>query len=265
MRASSLLFFHNRLRALHRLFVIVCTRCPASKDHVTTKVTLGVNNRSQTLFCDGQERMRVLGRATGVHGNLNGPCSSILEANRARETRRKLTMNLTLRRTCSNSTPRDKVPNKLRREGIQELDTSWQPKLVHFQKEPSRLAKPFIDLKRPIKTWVINQSLPADSSTWLLKVHTHNNQDLIGNTLGKLCKFFCVFSTSINIMNGAGPDHNNHSIILLVYDRMNSLSACRHVLSSFLGSRHFIHQTRRRQQGRQKINPHIIDRLCKFL
>jgi hypothetical protein len=80
------------------------------------------------------------------------------------------TTNLTLSGTSSDCTPRHKISDELRGDGVEELATRRHAKFVHVQQELSCSLDALIDLERPIQLWVIDQTLPSYSCAWFLLI-----------------------------------------------------------------------------------------------
>ena len=70
--------------------------------------------------------------------NFDIAISTILKANRSRDTRSKFTVNLAFCGSCSNRAPRNKVADVLRRDHIQEFATGRHAHAVDLQQQLTR-------------------------------------------------------------------------------------------------------------------------------
>ena len=82
-----------------------------------------------------------------------------------------------------------------------------------------RLAQAVVDLKRLVKIGIVNQPLPTQSCARFFEVHTHHQAQLL---LVKLCdrtlQQLGILAGRIGIVNGAGPDDNEQTIVLAIQD-----------------------------------------------
>ena len=57
----------------------------------------------------------------------------------------------------------------MRRDRIKKLNANWDAKIGEITKELPCNTEAFVDLERTVDIWVIDESLPSDSSPWFLE------------------------------------------------------------------------------------------------
>lgn len=77
----------------------------------------------------------------------------------------------------------------------------------------SREAKPLVNLKAVIDFWVVDEAFPANCCTWLLKIASHNNDEIILVFLFQFHEAVAVFEGCRWVVDGARADDNEEAMI----------------------------------------------------
>src|SRR5262245_40177268 len=120
-------------------------------------------------------------------------------------------MDLTLRCPRANSSPTDKVRNVLRRNHVEVLDACGYFDAVQFDEKLPACAQTFVDLKAAIQLRVVDQTLPADSSTWFLEIHTHDDQKVGLKSILFRLQFLPVVHCRFDIVNRTRSDDDDQA------------------------------------------------------
>jgi hypothetical protein len=131
---------------------------------------------------------------------------AVLEADRHRQARGQLAMNLALGGARADRAPRDQVGGELRRDRVEELAAGRQPELVQIEEEPARPAQALVDGEASVEVRIIDQTLPADRGPRLLEVHAHDDAEVGGQLPRQLAQAPAVVEASFRVMDRAGSD-----------------------------------------------------------
>lgn len=88
-------------------------------------------------------------------------------------------MQLRLRRPRPNRAQRNQIRQELRANRIKHLARNRHALTSKIAKQLPTHPQPLIDLIRLVDIGVINQTLPADRSAWLLEVGAHDDEQVI--------------------------------------------------------------------------------------
>jgi hypothetical protein len=110
--------------------------------------------------------------AHSINSDSDRAVGTVLEADRERNTGCKFTVELGLGGTGTNSTPRNKIGEVLGRDGIEEFGSNGNAAVGKVTEELAGNADTLVNLERAVDLGVVDQTLPANSSTGLLAVDT---------------------------------------------------------------------------------------------
>mmetsp|Transcript_8238 Transcript_8238/g.16424 ORF Transcript_8238/g.16424 Transcript_8238/m.16424 type:complete len:372 (-) Transcript_8238:761-1876(-) len=252
---------HDGGSGINVLLLEVGASAASTKNDVAAKVALGVNDGSNTLFGHREERVRVLGGLACINGDLNISTGGVLETHGAGKSRGKFAVHLRLGGTCSDGTPRNKVREELGGDSVQELNTAGESELVDLEEELAANAETLVDLEGSIKIRVVDETLPADGGAGLLEVHAHDHKNLILKLSGKLGKLLGVLAASLNIVDGARADDDDHAVVLTVHDAVHGLTAGTNVVDDLITGVNVLNEARGGDEGAEEVNAHVINLL----
>lgn len=135
-------------------------------------------------------------------------------------------MELTLGRSGANGTDREQIGKELRRDGIQHFTGNRHALGSKIDEELAGNSQALVNLEAAVDIGVIDQTLPADSCAWLLKVRSHNNEKLIFVLLLFLQEKIAVGEGGRGVVDGTRADNDEQSLLLVgAVDNSNGLIA----------------------------------------
>jgi len=158
--------------------VIVRTLRATSEDDMDVLVTGGLDDGSEAIFGNAHEGVRVGGGLHGINGDTDASISPVLETDGERDTRGELAVELGLRGTSTDSTPRDEVSDVLGRDGIKKLGSDGDTKVGKVAQELTSKTEALVDLERPVEVWVVDEPFPPNGCAWFFKVGTHDDEEI---------------------------------------------------------------------------------------
>ena len=218
------------------LGIVVGALCSTSEDDEAILVSGGLCDGSKTLLGNTHEVVLGSSRADSVNSNTQAAVGTVLEAHRERQTRGKLSVQLRLGGTGADGTERDEIGKELRRDGVEHFAGNGHALAGQVAEELARDAQTLVDLVALVKVGVVDQALPADSSTRLLEVSAHDDAEVLLELVGELLQTAAVFDGSVGVVERAGTDHDKKTVILLVNDGLGFATALLDGVESDLGS-----------------------------
>ena len=198
--------------------VVVGTLAATTEDDKSVLITGGLGNGGQTLLGDTQETMRVGSSANGVNGNCQVTVRAVLVTNGETQARSELTVQLRLGGTGTNGTKGNKVGKVLGRNGVEHLTSNGHAGAGEVCVELTGNAQALVDVVGLVKVGVVNQTLPSDRCTGLFEVGTHDDTEITRQLLGELLQTTGVFDGSRGVVDGAGANNDEETVIALLND-----------------------------------------------
>ena len=106
--------------------------------------------------------------------------------------------------------------------------------------ELARDTKALVDLEALVDVWVVDQTLPADCCPWLLEVGAHDDAELVLELVRECLQTLAVLNGHLGVMDGAGSDHDQQTVILLCDDLGGFFAALDDCLFGMLGDGEFV-------------------------
>ena len=94
---------------------------------------------------------------------------TVLEADRERDTRGKLTVELRLSGTSTDGTPRDEVSDVLGRDGVEKLGSDGDTEASKVAQELTSKAQTLVNLESSVEVRIIDETLPSDGRARFLQ------------------------------------------------------------------------------------------------
>jgi len=107
------------------------------------------------------------------------------------------------------------IGQELRRDGVQHLTGKRHTLLGQVNKELSRDAQTLVDLEGVIDIWVVDQTLPSDCCTGLLKVGAHDDEEILLVLLLHLDEAVAVLESGLGVVDRAGTDDDKKPAVLV--------------------------------------------------
>lgn len=176
---SLLLVLQHLLGSLDALLVVVGTLGSSTQNNEAVLVTLGASNSSKALLGHTHEVVLSSSSANGINGNAKVSISAVLEANRERETRSKLSVELRLGGSGTNGTNGDTVGQELGGDGVEHFARNGHTLVSQVDEELARDAETLIDVEGGVDVRVVDEALPADGCAGLLEVGSHDDAEVV--------------------------------------------------------------------------------------
>jgi hypothetical protein len=234
-----LLVLEDLLGSLNTLLVEVGTLGSATENNEAVLVTLGSGDSSKALLGDTHEVVLSGGSANGVNGNTEATVCTVLEADRERKTRGKLTVKLRLGGTSTDGADRDTVGKELRRNGVEHLGGDWQTLSGQVNEKLAGNTETLVDLEGVVDIGVVDETLPANGCSGLLEVGAHHDAEIVGEFVRELLESGSVFLGGSRVVDGAGTDDDEKSVALAENNVSGILTALDNGVCGLLGERDF--------------------------
>ena len=163
-----------------------------------------------------------------VGGDAHIAIGAILEADRAGQSRSKLTMNLALRGARADRRPRNEIGDILRCRHIEELRSRRQAEIVHGGQHAAGKMQALVDVKAAIKIRIVDQSLPTDRRAWLLEIDAHDDFETVGKPIAQGGEACGVVHGCEGIVDRTGTDNDEKTIVGFVKNSMDGVAGRHH-------------------------------------
>lgn len=189
-----------------------------TEDNEAVLVSSRPGDGSQTLLCYTHEVVLCGSRTNSVDGHCQPSIGSVLESNGEGETRGKLTVQLGLCCARTDSAKRDEVREELWGDGVEHLRGNGHAGRCEVDEQLARDAETLVDLVALVNVGVVDETLPANSCPWLLEVGTHDDAEVVLKLVGNGLQSLAVLNGQLGVVEGAGSDHDQETVILLCDD-----------------------------------------------
>src|ERR1700753_3027079 len=105
--------------------------------------------------------MRLTRRDDGFYGDLYIARGAVLKANRARQSGRKLAVDLAFCSARADGSPAYKLGHILRRDHVKKFGPGGHAHLGQIEQQVPRHSQTIVDTKRLIEVWIVDQALPS--------------------------------------------------------------------------------------------------------
>lgn len=191
---------------------------PTAEDHKAVLVSACAGDGSQTLLGHTHEVVLRSCTADGVNSDCETAVGAVLEANGEGETRGKLTVQLRLCCARTDGAEGDQVSKELGGDGVEHLRSDGHAGRSEVDEKLARDAQALVDLEGLVDVGVVDQTLPANCCARLLEVSAHDDADVILELVGEGLEALAVLEGELGVVQRAGPDHDQETVILLCDD-----------------------------------------------
>jgi hypothetical protein len=178
-------------------------------------VTRRPGNSSQTLLRHTQEVVLRSRSTDRIDRDRQTSIGTVLEANGERETGRQLAVQLRLCCSCANSTKRDEICEELGGDCVEHLRGNGHTRRSEIYKQLARNPQSLVDLVALVNVRVVDESLPANRCAGLLEVRAHDDAEVVLKLIGKSLETLAVLKCELWVVQRAGADHDEETVILL--------------------------------------------------
>ena len=232
----------------HGYGIIVRLAAATAQYHMSVLVALGGGQCHTAFRINTQEAVWGLHTQHGVDGHIQAAIGAILEAHRAGQTGRHFPVGLAFGGTGANRVPGDQILNVLGGGWVQCFGGGRQAQLGHVQQQFAGDMQTILHLEGIIHVGVVDQPLPASCSTWLLEIDPQHQVDGVFHFLGKCFQLLCVVHGRLGVMDRAGADDHEQTVVLAVEDVANGLAPFNHRLARVVRERQLFFQRIRGDQ-----------------
>lgn len=198
--------------------VVVGSLAATTEDDKSVLVTRSLRNSCQALLGDTQETVGVGSSTNGVNGNRQVTVRAVFVTNGETQPRSELTVQLRLGGTGTNGTKGDKVGKVLWRYCVKHLTGNGHAGAGEVGVELTGDAQALVDVVGLVKIGVVDQALPSDRCAGLFEVGTHDDAEITRQLLGEFLQTASVFNGSRRVVDGAGADNDEETVIALLND-----------------------------------------------
>jgi len=129
---------------------------------------------------------------------------------------------------------------------------------LRARRTPSLILK-FVDLEAVVEIGIVDQPFPANSGTRLLEIDPHHDQQIAGQAVGFGLEPARILDCSIQIVDRAGPDHDEQAVISAEKNPVNRLARLERDIRGERRSRELPQQVRRRNELLYFLDADIVD------
>ena len=156
--------------------------------------------------------------------------------------------------------PGDRVGDVLRGDRIEELATDRQAEIENLEQQLTGQPQTAVDVAGPVQMRVVDQALPAGRRPWLLEIDAHRDQQ-VAELEGELSEPLGVLVRRVDVVDAAGPDDHQQSMVHAVEDPGYLVAAVEDVLDPLRRERVLVQQQRRGGEGNDLLDSPIANRL----
>ena len=211
--SGELVSFQLRLSFSDALRVEVGSLLSTTEDNEAIGITDGTDNSDNTGLSDRQEVVGVLDGANGVDSDVKRSIGTVLETDRERQTGGKLTVDLGLGGSGTDSTNRETVVKELGGDGIKHFGGNGHALVRQVSEELARGTETLVDFEAVVKVRVVDQTLPADCCTGFLEVRPHDDEEIVLVLLLELKEAVAVFEGHGGVVDGAWSDNDEETVL----------------------------------------------------
>jgi hypothetical protein len=163
--------------------------------------------------------VRVARRPDGVDRHLDVAVRPVLEADRHREPRRELAVDLALHGARADRPPAHEVRVVLAERGVQELRRDGEAHRRYIRHELPGEAQALGRLEGLVQVRVVDQALPAYDCARLLEVHAHGDDEPARVPVRGGLEERCVLLGGCDVVNRARADDDEDALVAPRHDR----------------------------------------------
>ena len=230
--------------------VVRTVRSPAQNDR-RVRVPGRRHQARPPVGADPEERLRSGCRGRSIQRHLKPAVGAVFEADRHRQPRCQLPVDLALRRARADRTPGDEVGGVLGADRLEELRGARHPERGDFAQETARKAQARLDVVAAVEVRVVDQTLPPDGRARFLEVGAHDDQQVIAVLLGFANQPTGVLDAGRGVVDRAGSGDDDQPVVLPRHDRAHLIAGARHEGRPLVSDRQLGGDLARRWEGRE--------------
>src|SRR5260370_24332624 len=170
-------------------------------------------------------------------------------------------MDLALGGASSNGAPAYQARQVLRDNHVEKFSPCWYSHFCQVEKKTTGQPEAIVDFEGLIKMRIVNQPFPTNSCAWFLEIDPHDKSEVRGQFGDCRLEKSRIFARSVGVMNGAGPDHNQQTMILALKDAANFCAGLKNGRRCPFGHRHLFFQEDWGKDNFGPFNPNVMGAL----
>ena len=219
-----------------------------------------VHDRRVAALGDREEMVRGGRCLDRVDGDPHVAVGAVLEADRARQARRELAMDLALGRPRADRAPADEIGDVLRRDHVEILGAGRQVELVHLNQDPACEPQPLVDPVAVVEVRVVDQTLPADRRARFLEVDTHDDDEIGGELAAHRGEARRIVDRGVVIVDRARAHDDEQPVVRPMEHAVDRLARLERRRCGSFTRRKFAQQVRGRRQLLDFADAGVVDR-----
>jgi hypothetical protein len=228
--------------------LVVRAAAAAAQDHVGIRVPGRGHHRGGAVVGDAEERVRGRRGAARVHRDLDVPVGAVLEADRHRQARGELAVDLAFRGPGADRPPGHRVRDVLRGDRVEPLAAHRQAERDDVEQELARGAQAAVDVVAAVHAGVVDQAFPPGDRPRLLEVHPHHDEQVLVVSATDLGQAARVVEGRRRVVDRAGAHDDEQAVIGGVEHGADFGAGPLHGGGGLVGERELVEQSRRGQQ-----------------
>ena len=180
------------------------------------------------------------GREAGVGCRLDRTVGGVLEADWHRHARRELAMHLAFGVASADRTPANQVADVLRGDRVKPFRGCRESKAQHIGQHLACKPHALANVELAVEIRIVDQSLPPDGGARLFEIHAHHDDQLVFQLFFDGRELCGVFVCGFRIMNRAGADDDEQTIVFAVQHVTDFLTGLQHQIAHLVGKRDFL-------------------------
>ena len=132
---------------------------------------------------------------------------------------------------------------------IEELAAHRDPEGDDVEQERSGREQPVVDPEAPVQPRVVDEALPSDRRARLLEVGPHDDDQIVLVAIGQSGQPVGVLEPGLGVVDRAGSDDDEQTVVPAVEDRRDGLPATDDHLGELVAQRQLAGQLPRRDEG----------------
>lgn len=184
----------------------------------------------ETLLGHTHEVVLCGSAANGVNSHGQPAIGAVLEANGEGQTRCKLAVQLGLCCAGTDGAEGDQISEELGGDGVEHLGGDGHAGGGEVDEELAGDTQALVDLEGLVDVRIVDEALPADGCAGLLEVRAHDDADVVLELVGERLQALAVLKGQLGVVQRAGPDHDQETVILLCDDLHGFLATANNCL-----------------------------------
>jgi len=190
----------------------------------------------------------VRGRHHRLGGNPHVAIGAVLEADRARQARGHLAMDLALGGARADRAPGHQVGDVLRADRVQVFAAGRQAERVDVAQQRTAQVQALVDVEAAVQVRVVDQALPTHRGARLLEVHPHHDLQRVAQGVAQWAQAAGVVHRRDRVVDRARADHHHQAVVVSMQDAVHGAAGARHGVGYLVGAGNLRDQLRGRDQ-----------------